>query len=46
MYSGGAATALQVLDAYAAWINASESYADAILRYRQAEASALRWGTP
>ncbi len=46
MYSGGAATALEVLDAYAAWVNASESYADAILRYRQADANLLRWGTP
>ena len=46
MYNGGAATALEVLDAYAAWVNASESYADAILRYRQAEANLVRWGTP
>lgn len=46
MYNGGAATALEVLDAYAAWINANDAYADAVLRYRQAEANALRWGTP
>lgn len=46
MYNGGTATALEVLDAYAAWINANASYADAVLRYRQAEANALRWGTP
>ena len=46
MYGGGAATALEVLDAYAAWINASTSYQGAVLRYRQAEANALRWGTP
>lgn len=45
MYNGGAATALEVLDAYAAWVNASVSYSDAILRYRQAEANLLRWGT-
>jgi outer membrane protein TolC len=45
MYNGGAATALEVLDAYAAWVNASISYADAVLRYRQAEATTLRWGT-
>jgi hypothetical protein len=35
-----------VLDAYAAWITVNDSYADAVLRYRQAEASYLRWGTP
>ena len=46
MYNGGAATALEVLDAYAAWVDASESYADAVLHFRQAEAAALRWGTP
>lgn len=45
MYNGGAATALEVLDAYTAWVNASISYADAVLRYRQAEATMLRWGT-
>lgn len=46
IYNGGAATALEVLDAYTSWINASQSYADAVLRYRQAEANYLRWGTP
>jgi outer membrane protein TolC len=46
MYNGGAATALEVLDAYTSWINASQSYADAVLRYRQADANYLRWGTP
>jgi outer membrane protein TolC len=46
IYNGGAATALEVLDAYAAWITVNDSYADAVLRYRQAEASYLRWGTP
>ncbi len=46
MYNGGAATALEVLDAFASWVNASESYSDAILRYRQAEANLVRWGTP
>ena len=45
LYAGGVATALEVLDAYSAWITASVSYADAILSYRQAEANALRWGT-
>ena len=46
MYNGGAATALEVLDAYTSWINANQSYADAVLRYRQADANYLRWGTP
>lgn len=46
IYNGGAATALEVLDAYTSWINANQSYADAVLRYRQAEANYLRWGTP
>lgn len=46
MYNGGAATALEVLDAYTSWIDANQSYADAVLRYRQAEADYLRWGTP
>jgi outer membrane protein TolC len=46
MYAGGTATALEVLDAYAAWIAANESYADVVLQYRQSEANALRWGTP
>ena len=46
IYNGGAATALEVLDAYASWINANESYASAVLQYRQAEALYLRWGTP
>ena len=45
MYNGGAATALEVLDAYAAWVDASESYADAVLHFRQDEATALLWGT-
>ncbi len=46
IYNGGAATALEVLDAYASWIAANESYAGAVLQYRQAEAYHLRWGTP
>jgi outer membrane protein TolC len=46
MYTGGAATALEVLDAYTSWINANQAYADAVVRYRQAEANYLRWGTP
>lgn len=46
IYNGGAATALEVLDAYTSWINANQLYADAVLRYRGAEANYLRWGTP
>jgi len=46
LYRGGAATALDVLDAYAAWIEASEAAADAMLGYRVAEAQLIRWGTP
>jgi len=46
MYTGGAATALEVLDAYTSWISANQAYTDAVVRYRQAEANYLRWGTP
>ena len=46
MYTGGAATALEVLDAYTSWINANQAYASAVVRYRQAEANYIRWGTP
>jgi outer membrane protein len=46
IYTGGSATALEVLDAYTSWISAQQSYADALLRYRTAEANYLRWGTP
>lgn len=46
MYAGGAATALEVLDGYTSWINANQAYTDAVVRYRQAEANYIRWGTP
>ena len=46
MYAGGAATALEVLDAYTSWINANQAYTDAVVRFRQAEANYIRWGTP
>jgi outer membrane protein TolC len=46
LYRGGVATALDVLDAYAAWIDASQAAADAVLSYRVAEAQLARWGTP
>lgn len=46
LYRGGAGTALEVLDAYAQWIDTEAAYEDALLRYRVAEATALRWETP
>jgi len=46
MYAGGAASALEVLDAYTSWISANQAYTDAVVRYRQAEANYIRWGTP
>jgi outer membrane protein TolC len=46
LYRGGAATSLEVLDAYAAWIDASQAAADAVLSYRLAQAQLIRWGTP
>ncbi len=46
LYRGGAATALDVLDAFTQWIDASEAAAEAALGYRAAEARLLRWGTP
>jgi OMF family outer membrane factor len=46
LYRGGAATALEVLDAYGIWITASEAVAGAVLSYRVAEAQLERWGTP
>jgi outer membrane protein len=45
-YRGGAGTALDVLDAYSAWVDAQVAEADAVLDYRQAEARLVRWGTP
>ena len=46
LYRGGSGTALEVLDAFSNLIAASQSYTDAVLSYRVAEATALRWGTP
>lgn len=46
MYAGGVATALEVLDAYSAWVGANQAYADAVARYQQAEANYIRWGSP
>lgn len=45
-YRGGSATALEVLDSYAAAVDASVRLADAIARYRIAQALESRWGTP
>lgn len=46
LYRGGVGTSLEVLDAWAASIGAQEAYADAVLAYRIALATALRWSTP
>ncbi len=45
-YRGGAATSLEVLDAYAASVDAVVRLSDAISRYRIAQALARRWGGP
>lgn len=45
-YRGGAATSLEVLDAYAASVDAVVKRADALSRYRIAQALLLRWTTP
>ena len=46
LYRGGAGSALEVLDAYDAWISGSQAHVDAVLRYRIAQAALVRWGTP
>jgi outer membrane protein len=46
LYRGGSGTALEVLDAFTSLTTASEAYASAMLSFRVAEATALRWGTP
>jgi outer membrane protein TolC len=45
-YRGGTATSLEVLDAYAASIEAAVRLANAVARYRIADATRLRWGSP
>ncbi len=45
-YRGGAATSLEVLDAYAASVDAVVRLSDAVSRYRIAQALARRWGGP
>jgi OMF family outer membrane factor len=46
LYRGGAATALEVLEAYTTWIAANEAAAEAVFNRRVAEAQLVRWGTP
>jgi outer membrane protein TolC len=46
LYRGGGATALDVLEAYATWVTASEAVAEAVFSYHVAEAQLVRWGTP
>ncbi|MEO8429948.1 MAG: TolC family protein [Acidobacteriota bacterium] len=45
-YRGGAATSLEVLDAYAASVDAAVRLSEALSRYRIAQAVAQRWSTP
>lgn len=45
-YRGGTATALEVLDAYDAWLGASLDYAATLFAYREALARWRRWSTP
>jgi len=45
-YRGGAATSLEVLDAYASAVDALVRLSDATSRYRIARALLSRWGTP
>jgi outer membrane protein len=44
LYRGGQGTALDVLDAYDAWIQADQAQADATYNYRVAQADLVRWG--
>jgi outer membrane protein TolC len=46
LYRGGAATSLEVLDAYAALVDAEIAEATAVQQYRVAQAQARRWGEP
>ena len=45
-YRGGAASSLEVIDAYAASIEATVRLSEAVSRYRISRALAERWGTP
>jgi outer membrane protein len=46
LYRGGQGTALDVLDAYDAWIQADQAQADATYNYRASQADLIRWGQP
>lgn len=46
LYRGGQGTALDVLDAYDAWIQADQAQADATYNYRVSQADLIRWGQP
>ena len=45
LYRGGQGTALAVLDAYDAWIQANQSLLDVVYTYRVAQADLYRWGS-
>lgn len=45
-YRGGATTALEVLDAYSSAVDGQVRLSEAVLRYRIAQAVALRWSLP
>jgi outer membrane protein TolC len=45
-YRGGSATSLEVLDAYAASVDAAVKLSQALSRYRVAQALAIRWSQP
>lgn len=46
LYRGGQSRALEVLDAYEAWIQAAQDRLDVIYAYRVAQAELQRWGKP
>lgn len=46
LYRGGVGTSLDVLDAYAALVDAEIAHAAAVQQYRVASAQATRWGIP
>jgi outer membrane protein TolC len=45
LYRGGQGTALEVLDAYDAWIQTNQMLLDVVYQYRVAQADLDRWGT-
>lgn len=46
LYRGGQGSALDVLDAYDAWIQAEQNQSEATYQYRVALADLVRWGKP